>query len=163
MEWFASFAKPLVQQLSDTGSMIVELGSAWEKSRPEMTTVPLISLLGFMDAGNLHLCQQFIWSIPLKLPTPAQWVNIGRVRVKDSFTHIWFGKIPNVKAYYRNVFREFNQSMKRLLRNGRSNSGWRSYERAIGDKPFVSNSGGSIPPSVLEMANTNSSARYLAF
>jgi hypothetical protein len=32
---------------------------------------------------GFHLCQEHYWWNPAKLPTPAEWVNVRRVRVKD--------------------------------------------------------------------------------
>ena len=33
---------------------------------------------------------EFICYNPARLPSPAQWVTIERIRVIDSFTHIWW-------------------------------------------------------------------------
>jgi site-specific DNA-methyltransferase (cytosine-N4-specific) len=72
-----------------------------------MATQPLRALIEFVHRSNLHLCQQFIWHNPARLPSPAQWVNVERIRVKDSFTHIWWmSKHVKPKADNRRVLKE---------------------------------------------------------
>jgi hypothetical protein len=66
------------------------MGNAWEPGRPVMSTLALRSLLKFIDSAELNLCQQIVWHNPAKLPSPAQWVNVERIRVKDSYTHVWW-------------------------------------------------------------------------
>jgi len=33
---------------------------------------------------EFHLAQEFFWWSPSKLPTPAEWVTVRRIRVKDA-------------------------------------------------------------------------------
>ena len=40
--------------------------------------------LAVMLSNEFELCQEFYWYNPAKLPSPAEWVNIRRLRVKDS-------------------------------------------------------------------------------
>src|SRR5215813_11502950 len=88
--WLASFAQPLTELLAPNGSIVIELGNAWEPGKPVMSTLALEALLAFRKAANLYLCQQFVCNNPARLPSPAQWVNVERIRVKDSFTHFWW-------------------------------------------------------------------------
>ena len=68
----------------------MEVGNAWEPGRPVMSTLALRALLAFLDTGKLLLCQQFIYNNPARLPGPAQWVTVERIRVKDSYSHLWW-------------------------------------------------------------------------
>ena len=74
----------------------MEIGNAWESGRPTMSTLSLRALLAFLEAGGLHLCQQFISHNPARIPSPAQWVTVERIRVKDSFTNVWWMSKPIV-------------------------------------------------------------------
>ena len=126
-----------------------------------MSTLSLEALLKFLQTGKLHLCQQFVWSNPAKLPTPVQWVNIKRVRVKDSFTHIWWmarSAYPN--ANNRRVLVPYSESMVQLLKNGHYNSGLRPSEHDIGTQSFLTDNGGAIPSSVLTYKNTHANLGY---
>jgi len=139
----------------------MELGNAWEQGSPVMSTLPIRTLLRFQEDNDLFLCQEFIWNNPAKLPTPAQWVNIERVRVKDSFTRVWWmSSSTSPKASNRRVLQEYSQSMKDLLKAGKYNSGKRPSQHSIGEQSFLSNNGGAIPGSVLTFANTQSNDDY---
>lgn len=116
INWLTSFAPIFSKALKPTGSIVIEMGNSWEPGKPVMSTLALRSLLRFLDAGNFYLCQQFIWNNPAKLPTPAQWVNVERIRVKDSFTNIWWlSPTERPKANNKNVLIEYSESMKKLL------------------------------------------------
>jgi site-specific DNA-methyltransferase (cytosine-N4-specific) len=139
----------------------MEIGNAWEPKRPVMSVLPLQSLLAFLQEGNLNLCQQFVWYNPAKLPTPAQWVNIERVRVKDSFTHIWWmSPSERPKASNRRVLSKYSAAMKKLLATKKYNSGMRPSEHNIGAKSFLTNNKGAIPSNVLTVSNTHSNTKY---
>jgi DNA modification methylase len=146
------FAPLFKKFLKSTGSIVVEVGNAWQQGKPIMTTLALESLLAFRKKGDLHLCQQFIWHNPARLPTPAQWVTVERIRVKDSFTHLWWmSPSERPKADNRRILVEYSQSMKQLLKKGVYNSGRRPSEHRIGATSFLSNNKGAIPPNVLSL------------
>ena len=150
LKWLTGLAPLFREYLKPDGSIVLELGNAWNPGSPTMSTLPLKALLGFLEAGNLNLCQEFVCFNPARLPTPAQWVNIERIRVKDAFTRIWWmspGERP--KADNRRVLTNYSKSMQDLLRRGTYNSGHRPSGHNIGAKSFLSNNGGSIPPNVL--------------
>jgi DNA modification methylase len=129
-----------------------------------MSTLALKALLAFLEAGKFHLCQQFIWNNPARLPSPAQWVNVERIRVKDAFTHIWWmSKCEKPKANNRLVLKEYSQSMLNLFERGTYNSGARPSEHQIGEKSFLINNSGAIPSNVFTISNTSSSSPYLAY
>jgi site-specific DNA-methyltransferase (cytosine-N4-specific) len=90
LEWLADLAPGLVRLLKPNGSIVMEVGNSWNPGEPTMSTLALESLLEFKERGKLHLCQQFVCHNPARLPSPAQWVNIERIRVKDSFTQVWW-------------------------------------------------------------------------
>jgi site-specific DNA-methyltransferase (cytosine-N4-specific) len=89
LKWLASLAPRLCELLASKGSIVIEIGNSWEPGVPVMSTLGLEALLAFKQAGKLHLCQQVICHNPARLPSPAQWVNVKRERLKDSFTHVW--------------------------------------------------------------------------
>ena len=75
VEWLASFAPIMRNVLRPNGSIVIELGNAWEAGRPLMSTLALRALLAFLDRADLQLCQQFVVHNPARLPSPAQWVT----------------------------------------------------------------------------------------
>lgn len=164
IEWLAEIMTRLREYLRDDGSLVVEIGNAWEPNSPVMSTLPLETLLAIKHAAGLNLCQQFVWFNTAKLPSPVQWVNIERSRVKDSFTHIWWlSPSPSPKANNRKILAEYSDSMRRLLKSGAYNSGRRPSEHNIGHESFLKDNGGAIPSNVLVGANTASNSRYLTY
>ena len=159
--WLRNLAPKLTDLLTPDGSVVVEIGNCWEPGKPVMSTLPLRSLLEFQEAGNLHLCQQFVAHNPARLPSPAQWVTIKRTRVKDSYTNLWWmSPIQEPKANNRNVLTEYSDSMKELLRRQNYNRGKRPSGHDIVGDTFLKDNGGAIPPNVLTFANTSSRDNY---
>ena len=161
MDWLEGLAPRLIELLTDDGSIVIELGNAWESGKPLMSTLPLQALMKFKDAGHLNLCQQFIAHNPSRLPGPAQWVTIERSRVKDSYTTLWWmSPSEKPKADNRQVLVEYSASMKKLLKTQSYNRGERPSGHDITGDTFLKDNGGAIPPNVLSHANTKSHDQY---
>ena len=84
IDWLSSLASLFRDQIKSRGSIVIELGNAWVPGTPTMSTLAIKALLAFKEAADLHLCQEFICFNPAKLPTPAEWVGVRRIRVKDA-------------------------------------------------------------------------------
>jgi len=163
-EWLASFAEPFRDLLKADGSIVMEVGNAWEPGKPVMSTLALEALLDFQKAGGFNLCQQFVCYNPARLPTPAQWVNVKRIRVKDAYTQVWWmspSEFPN--ADNRRVLKSYSPSMLRLLESKSYNSGRRPSHHDIGKRSFLRDNNGAIPPNVLTLTNTGSRDLYQTF
>lgn len=164
IRWLAEFACLFSKILKPKGSIVIELGNAWEQGRPVMSTLSLKAMLGFLERGNLTLCQQFIWHNPARLPSPAQWVNVERIRVKDAYTHLWWmSKTDRPHADNRQVLTDYSPSMVRLLERKKYNNGKRPSEHHIGKTSFLKNNSGAIPSNVITQANTQPSSNYLKY
>ena len=164
LEWLKELAPDLVRLLKPKGSIVVELGNAWEPGSPVMSTLPTRALLSFMEAGGLNLCEEFIGYNKARLPAPIQWVNVERTRVKDAYTHIWWmSPSERPRADNRRVLRDYSPAMKELIKTGKYNSGSRPSEYVIGKKSFRKDNGGAIPPNVIEFANTSAREPYLDY
>ncbi len=150
IRWFAGFAPLLKEFLTPDGSIVIEIGNAWERGRPVMSTTVLKAFLRFLERGGLNLCQEFIWYNSARLPSPVEWVNKERIRVKDAFTRIWWmSPTDRPKADNRRVLREYSDSMKKLIETGKYNAGPRPAQHHIGAESFKTNNNGAIPPNVL--------------
>lgn len=153
-EWFISLAPLFSELLAPNGSIVIEIGNAWEPGLPIQSTLHLESLIGFVKhpEADLNLCQELICYNPSRLPSPAQWVTIERSRLTDSYTHVWWmSKGSNPKADNRNVLRPYSKSMQELLRKKKYNSGRRPSHHSISEKSFLINHGGSIMPNLVEL------------
>ena len=149
IRWFSRFASLLRRMVTDDGSIVIEIGNAWLPGEPVMSTDVLKAFLRFLEKGKLHLCQEFIWYNPARLPSPIEWVNKERVRVKDAFTRIWWmSPSTRPKADNRRVLRPYSPSMQRLIETGNYNAGPRPSQHVIGADSFKSDNGGAIPSNV---------------
>ena len=150
LSWLEDLAPKLADLLTPNGSIVIEIGNAWNPDQPTMSLLPMEALLAFKKAANLHLCQEFICHNPARLPSPAQYVNVERCRMKDSWTRLWWlSKSPKPKADNRRALMPYSKAMLNLLRNQKYNSGKRPSEHSIGATSFLKDHGGAIPASCL--------------
>jgi DNA methylase len=164
LAWLGDLARPLGDLLTDDGSFVVELGNAWEPGEPIMSTLALEAMLKLLNAGDFKLCQQFVVHNPARLPSPAQWVNVERIRVKDAYTNVWWmSRTARPKADNRNVLSGYSPAMKKLLERQSYNAGPRPSQHHIGKKSFLTDNGGAIPPNVLTISNTVSTDAYRVY
>lgn len=150
LAWFMPFCEEIKRILKPEGSFVLDIGGAW------IPGAPVRSLYHFEVAIALSkmfkLAQDFYWYNPSKLPTPAEWVTIRRLRVKDSVNMVWwFGKTENPKADNRRVLQPYSTAMKNLLKNGYK-AQMRPSGHDISDK-FNKDNGGAIPSNLLNAEN----------
>jgi DNA modification methylase len=154
LKWFSDLAPMFADLLADDGSLVIEIGNAWEPKRPIQSLLHLKSLLALVEnpVADLRLIQEFIAYNPAKLPSPAQWVTVNRIRTVDSYTHIWWiAKSDYPKADNSKVLRDYSKSMKRLQKAKKYNAGKRPSEHSIGSTSFFKDNGGSIAHNFLEL------------
>jgi DNA modification methylase len=182
LNWFKELAPIFSDLLTKDGSLVIEIGNAWEPERPVQSLLHLECLFGLVKhpTAGLRLIQEFICYNPSKLPSPAQWVTVNRFRTVDSYTHVWWlAKNDFPKADNAKVLRPYSKSMLQLLKKQSYNSGKRPSEHNISEKGFLKDNGGSIahnffemedmdnsrevrlPHSVLSFSNTNSNDYFL--
>ena len=158
VKWFEPFSKEFYRVLKPTGSFVLNIGGGWEKGKPTRSLYQFQLLIDLCKTFNL--AEEFIWNKPASLPTPAEWVTIRRIRVKDSIEYVWWlSKIPYPKADNKKVLQPYSNSMKKLLANG-----YKAKTRPSGHKiseKFQTDNKGSIPPNFLSFSNTESNSQYL--
>jgi DNA modification methylase len=162
--WFSRMAAVFKQFLRRDGSIVVEIGNSWQPGEPTQSILPTQSLLAFLQEGQLKLCQEITYYNPARLPSPAQWVNIERIRLKDATTKVWWmAPSSRPKANNRNVLNGYSAAMLKLIETQKYNAGARPSEHHISEAGFMKNNGGSISANLIECANTSSSDPYLKF
>jgi site-specific DNA-methyltransferase (cytosine-N4-specific) len=164
VEWFMPFAKEFWRVLATDGSLVIHIGGTWNRKQPTRSLYHFELLFELCRAEKVthkfYLAQDFYWYNPAKLPSPAEWVTIRRVRAKDAVDPIWWlSKSPFPKADNRRVLAPYSKAMLRLIERG-YNAGPRPSGHIISSK-FQQNHGGSIPPNILTISNTNSNDEYL--
>ncbi|HIE4840243.1 TPA: DNA-methyltransferase [Burkholderia multivorans] len=158
-DWFRPFAEGFNRVLRDDGSLVIDIGGAWKPGTPTRSLYHFKLLIMLCEEFGFHLAQEHYWWNPAKLPSPAEWVNIRRVRVKDAVNCVWWlSKTPYPKANNRRVLAPYSDSMKGLLKNGYK-AKLRPSGHDISEK-FSKDNGGSVPPNLLAIANTESNGQY---
>lgn len=163
VDWFMSFSDLFYDVLAPHGSLVINIGGSWKKGLPVRSLYHyelLISLCNPKREKFFYLGQDLFWYNPSKLPAPAEWVTVRRIRVKDAVECVWWlSKSPFPQANNRKVLVEYSDSMKELHEKGYKPK-LRPSGHDISDK-FSRVNGGAIPPNLLQIANTDSNSRYL--
>lgn len=162
--WFRDFGVQFRRILKPTGSLVIDIGGAWIPGQPTRSLYhfELLIMLCKDPKIRLHLAQEFFWWNPSKLPTPAEWVNVRRVRVKDAVNCVWWlSKTPWPKASNKRVLAPYSRSMNTLLKNGYK-AKLRPSGHDISDK-FAIDNGAAIPPNLIAIPNTESNSYYLRY
>lgn len=162
LDWFRPFATQFARVLKPQGSLVIDIGGAWNSGKPTKSLYQYELLLTLCKEYDFNLAQEFFWWNPSRLPSPAEWVNIRRIRVKDAVNNIfWLSRTPFPKASNRRVLIPYSKSMETLLE-----SGYRSKKRPSGHEistKFSTDNGAAIPPNLLAVANTESNSQYMRY
>jgi site-specific DNA-methyltransferase (cytosine-N4-specific) len=106
VNWFLPFAREFKRVLKPKGSLVIEIGGSWVKGIPAKSIYQyelLVTLCKDKDLG-FYLAQDVYWFNRARLPGPAQWVTVNRLRLKDAVDQIWWlSKTPNPKADNKKV------------------------------------------------------------
>jgi len=90
LEWFRPFGEAFKRVLKPNGSLVIDIGGAWISGQPTRSLYHYELLIMLCREVGFHLAQEFSWWNPAKLPTPAEWVTVWRVRVKDAINCVWW-------------------------------------------------------------------------
>jgi len=158
--WFMEFAQEVKRVLADDGSFVIDLGGAYESGRPTRSLYHFKLLIALVDDLNFFLAQEFYWHNPGKMPAPAEWVTVRRIRVKDSVNCLWWlSKTPHPKADNRKVLVPYSHDMERLIQKG-----YRAKQRPSGHnitEKWGRDQGGAICTNLIVQGNNDSNSTYL--
>jgi DNA modification methylase len=162
VHWFKPFGEQFKRILKPNGSLVIDIGGTWISGQPTRSLYHYELLISLCKEIGFHLAQDLYWWSPSKLPTPAEWVTVRRIRVKDAINCLWWlSPTPWPKASNRRVLSPYSDSMKLLLKNGYK-AQLRPSGHDISDKFSIDN-GAAIPPNLLALPNTESNSYYLRY
>ena len=160
IDWFLKFSEQFKRIMTNDGSFVVDLGGAYLPGHPTRSIYQYELLCRFIKEQKFFLAQEFFHYNPARLPAPAEWVNVRRIRVKDSVNLVWWlSKTEYPKANNKKVLRPYTDAMKSLLKKG-----YVAKKRPSGHditKKFSVDNGGAIPSNVLELGNNESNSVYM--
>jgi DNA modification methylase len=159
VSWFVPFGKEIYRILRDDGSFVLNIGGSWTPGKPTRSLYHFEVLISLVRNCGFHLAQEMYWYNPAKLPAPAEWVNVRKLRVKDAVECLWWlSKTPWPKANNQRVLQEYSPDMLRLVRKG-----YKAKKRPSGHNitaKFIEREG-SIPPNFLMLGNNDANGKYL--
>jgi site-specific DNA-methyltransferase (cytosine-N4-specific) len=162
LDWFRPFAAAFKRVLKPRGSLVIDIGGAWIPGQPTRSLYHYELLIMLCREFGFHLAQEFFWWNPARLPTPAEWVTVRRIRVKDAIDCVWWlSPTPWPKASNRRILQPYSESMRTLLKKGYTPR-LRPSGHDISDK-FAADNGAAIPPNLLAVAHTESNSAYIRY
>ena len=154
LEWMTKLAATWRPLLTDTGSLMVNLGSATIEGYPVQSPYIERFTLALIDDLGYHLADRLYWHNPTKMASPMKWVALKRVRVKPSVEPIlWFSKTEHPKADNRRVLRPYAEGTKKYELGKPRAPVTRPSGLEIGANSFTKDNGGSIPNVLIESTN----------
>ena len=163
VEWLGRFGAAAYRVLKKSGSFVIDLGGAYQRGKPVRSLYNYRVLLDFCDRLGYELAEEFFWFNPAKLPSPIEWVNKRKIRVKDAVNTVWWlSRCPDPKADVTRVLVPYSERMKTLLKN--PERFYRPKGRPSGHdiaKAFGKDNSGAIPSNLLQIPNTESNSAYL--
>lgn len=162
LDWIYPFGVEFKRVLKPNGSLVIDIGGAWIPGQPTRSLYHYELVIMLCRKVGFHLAQEFYWWNPSKLPSPAEWVTVRRIRAKDAVNCVWWlSPTPWPKASNRRVLMPYSDSMKDLLKNGYK-AKLRPSGHDISEK-FSVNNGAAIPPNLITVPNTESNSFYLRY
>jgi len=148
--WFLDFAREIYRVLTDDGSFVLNIGGSYNAGTPTRSLYHFKLLIALVEEIGFHLAQECFWYNPAKMPAPAEWVTVRRIRIKDSVEYVWwFSKTPWPKANNKNVLKPYSKDMLRLNQRGLRET-VRPSGHVINSSFVAIDAGGAIPGNVVE-------------
>ncbi len=168
VEWFRPFGQQFKRVLKPNGSLVIDIGGAWIPGQPTRSLYHYELLIMLCKELGFHLAQEFFWWNPCKIPGPAAWVTVRRIRVKDAVNCVWWlSPTPWPKASNRRVLTPYSDAMRDFLKNGYHAK--RSAHRKLrpsghyNSEKFLVDNGAAIPPNLIALPNSVSNSAYLRY
>lgn len=160
VRWMLPFAREIKRVLRPDGSFVLNIGGSYEAGAPTRSLYHFKLLVALVEEVGFYLAQECFWHNPAKLPSPAEWVNVRRFRIKDSVEYVWWLS-PTAWPYAdnRQVLVPYSPDMKRLIAKG-----FKAKKRPSGHVitgKFQNNRGGAIPQNILVRGNNESNSAYI--
>lgn len=168
VDWLLQFGTEAYGKLKDTGSLVIDLGGAYQKGHPVRALYPFRFMIKMCDDIGYKLAQDMYWYNPSALPSPIEWVNKRKLRCKTSVNTVWwFSKNDFPKADIKKVLVPYSSRMKDLIEKPENFVKEEGIVRPSGHtmskKSWSKDNGGAIPSNLLNFSNSESNSQYLRY
>lgn len=168
VEWLLQFAKAVYPKLALNGSFVIDIRSAYEKGKAVESIYPYEFLVRMVNELGYNFCQTVYWNNTSALPLPIQYVNIEKIRLKNSLNmNMWFTKATDgrCKADNKQVLVPYSSRMQDLIEKPESFIKGDQVTRPSGNvltiKSWQKDNGGAIASNLLSFPNSASNDSYL--
>ncbi len=69
---------------------MLNIGGSYNQGTPTRSIYHFKLLIALVEEIGFHLAQECFWYNPAKMPVPAEWVTVRRVRIRDSVEYVWW-------------------------------------------------------------------------
>lgn len=150
VDWFFRYIEAVVPKIKETGSIVLDFGNTWVKGMPCFNIYQFRVLLKLIDDFGLYLACPMYWRNPSRLPLPAVYTSIRKIRPKDVIDNVWWlTKDPDkCQSDCTKVLVPYSKSMRKYFRTHKKDKdAWKRYD-------------GALPTNLLEIPNTNNRSQY---
>jgi site-specific DNA-methyltransferase (cytosine-N4-specific) len=147
--------------LTHQGSVMLNLGPVFEPGVAAQSLYVERLLIRLQDQLGYSLLQRLDWFSPSKLPAPAEYVCVRRIRVKPAVEPVlWLSQRAN-DAFGDNtaVLQPYSEAQKLAMVQRAGTTEHRPSGHTISASAYIDN-GGAIPPSLITASNTSSNSAY---
>jgi site-specific DNA-methyltransferase (cytosine-N4-specific) len=82
LEWFLPFATEIFRILQEDGSFVLNIGGSYNEGSPTRSLYHFKLLVALIEHVGFNLAQECFWFNPAKMPMPAEWVTVRRIRIR---------------------------------------------------------------------------------
>lgn len=164
IEWMLGLAGEWHRVLADDGTLVLNLGQAYEAGQPTVSLYRERIYCALQDRFGFHLTGDNYWHSRSKLPAPAPYVTINRVRLIGSVEHVYaFSKSVRPSWDTRRCLVPYSEAMQRRLAAGGERGARRPSGHSLAPGAFSKDNGGAIPRHLLDIPHTNSRGDYFDY
>lgn len=161
LSWLLRIAETWPKKLTQTGSVILNLGDVYRPGEPALSSYQERLVVRLEDELGWRLTGRFAWQNPAKLPVPAEYVTIRRIRLKNSLEQLyWFAPNDMPDADNRQVLVPYSDSMRQRIAAGGEKGRTRPSGHQLNKGAFSADNQGAIDGNLIVAANTASNDSY---
>jgi site-specific DNA-methyltransferase (cytosine-N4-specific) len=155
VDWLCSIIERIMPVMQSNGSLLLNLGDAWNKNAPTISLYQERTIIALQDRLGLNLCQKMLWHNPSALPVPSNYVGVERIRLKQAVEYLWWLS-PDQRPYADNraILEPYSDRMKALIERGGQGRSKKPSGHATRDGSFSIDNGGSIAPNMFSIPNS---------
>jgi len=159
--WMMDVLGAAYDVLAPNSTLVLNLGPRYLKGVPHHSLYRERLYLALAEHTRFVPAQEFVFSNPSKLPSPAQWCTVLKVRAKSTLEHCMAFVKGDPKWDTASLKVPYSAAMQaRLAAGGESRTRVKPSGHALKEGAFSTDNGGSLPSDLLTFSNAVSNDAY---